>query len=892
MKQSVVTALLVFVVLTAPAPAHAGVVDDALQGVARSVYCLVQSVLGKTCRSFGVASTVVYERSQGASAIDALRHTPLPVVVATTSPALTIESTGTESVARVVTREHVARTEFDSAITVLRGKIEEISTLARAQAQAWANTPVAMTPAFPDTYNSYDDEIESIWKALSLTNNIDQLGSVAISSPTITDATISGSFTADTLTVSGATTASTTTSVIYDKGGHVCNVKAYGAVGDDSTDNYTAITNAIADCAGAGVVYFPPGVYRISQMIVLDSPVTLEGSFSPRWSYSTTPRASIKPTTPFTGTAMIHVRDKSISGEATDNNGGRIKNLSIDGNSFGSDVHGVHFEGLVRDWQLMNVDISQTSGNGFRAEQGSGSGNPRGFTINGLWIYSPASHGFRATALNDSYIEDVLVVGGALRGFYLSSMGETKINNSRAVFNGLTGLYIDGSSSNGGLQFTDFSTDRNDRHGVRISATGTTTISFNGLLTRRDGPNASSGSETPYAGVALIGTSGNKVAPVVITNLTQIPGINDGGGGTPAPATGLRAEYTEYLKVDGVLWGTTNAYTDDGNNDNLFIEEDTLLKQGYASVTSSLYNQKWVTGSSQLSYSGGSIGVGTSTPSAQLHTTGSVRFANFGTGTLQTDANGNVSVSSDERLKDVQELYTTGLTAVLGIEPILYNWNEESGFDTETLYAGFSAQNIQTYIPEAVGEDKRGFLTLSDRPILASVVTAIKELWDMIVGNQDEIHALKARVEALEEALGIQAPVVETPVSDAETSGGDTEAPDDTPEVVEDDEALPEDEEVASEENEENTTQEEGDTPDSVETSEESDDTEEADVPEEEHVAPDTSDESGTTQTQETEVAEDTSTTEDTPDDTPEDIETPTSDDAPDSGDPEPLDES
>jgi hypothetical protein len=48
----------------------------------------------------------------------------------------------------------------------------------------------------------------------------------------------------------------------------------------------------------------------------------------------------------------------------------------------------------------------------------------------------------------------------------------------------------------------------------------------------------------------------------------------------------------------------------------------------------------------------GNIGIGTTTPTAQLTTAGSVRFANFGAGTLSTDADGNLSVSSDERLKD------------------------------------------------------------------------------------------------------------------------------------------------------------------------------------------------------------------------------------------------
>ena len=125
---------------------------------------------------------------------------------------------------------------------------------------------------------------------------------------------------------------------------------------------------------------------------------------------------------------------------------------------------------------------------------------------------------------------------------------------------------------------------------------------------------------------------------------------------------------------------------------------------------------------------GGKVGIGTSTPTAQLHTTGSVRFENFGAGALQTDANGNLTVSSDERLKDIEGSFDRGLEEIRTLEPIMYRWNEFSGFERETVYAGFSAQNVQDSIPEAVGEDKYGFLTLADRPILAAAVNAIKEL--------------------------------------------------------------------------------------------------------------------------------------------------------------------
>ncbi len=124
----------------------------------------------------------------------------------------------------------------------------------------------------------------------------------------------------------------------------------------------------------------------------------------------------------------------------------------------------------------------------------------------------------------------------------------------------------------------------------------------------------------------------------------------------------------------------------------------------------------------------GNVGIGTTSPTAQLSTTGTVRFSNFGAGTLQTDANGNLSVSSDERLKNVQGNFSRGLADIEKLTPILYQWKPETGYDASTTYAGFSAQNVQAAIPEAVGQDGRGYLTLQDRPLIAALVNAEKEI--------------------------------------------------------------------------------------------------------------------------------------------------------------------
>ena len=112
----------------------------------------------------------------------------------------------------------------------------------------------------------------------------------------------------------------------------------------------------------------------------------------------------------------------------------------------------------------------------------------------------------------------------------------------------------------------------------------------------------------------------------------------------------------------------------------------------------------------------------------KIDSSGSIQFNTYGAGTLTTDASGNITASSDERLKNIDGDFTRGLADVLAITPINYHWKEASGLDNKTQYSGFSAQNVQAAIPEAVGVSPSGYLSLNDRPVLAAVVNAIKEI--------------------------------------------------------------------------------------------------------------------------------------------------------------------
>ena len=63
-------------------------------------------------------------------------------------------------------------------------------------------------------------------------------------------------------------------------GDGVFNVKSFGAKGDNTTNDYAAVQAAVnaAVAAGGGIVFFPVGLYKVSQSIELGSNITIRGS--------------------------------------------------------------------------------------------------------------------------------------------------------------------------------------------------------------------------------------------------------------------------------------------------------------------------------------------------------------------------------------------------------------------------------------------------------------------------------------------------------------------------------------------------------------------------------------------------------------------------------------
>jgi hypothetical protein len=101
----------------------------------------------------------------------------------------------------------------------------------------------------------------------------------------------------------------------------------------------------------------------------------------------------------------------------------------------------------------------------------------------------------------------------------------------------------------------------------------------------------------------------------------------------------------------------------------------------------------------------------------------------------------SLTQTSDGRYKDVINEFELGLDAILGLRPVRFNWNERSTLRRDVTYTGFIAQEVETVIPEAVHYDQKDDrYSLEERPIIAALVNAVKELNAM---NKDLLERIK-----------------------------------------------------------------------------------------------------------------------------------------------------
>jgi hypothetical protein len=133
---------------------------------------------------------------------------------------------------------------------------------------------------------------------------------------------------------------------------------------------------------------------------------------------------------------------------------------------------------------------------------------------------------------------------------------------------------------------------------------------------------------------------------------------------------------------------------------------------------------------------GGNVGIGTTAPTDTLSVNG----------TASKPGGGTWAVFSDERLKNIKGNFTSGLNAVMKLQPLRYEYKPDNalGIKSTGEHIGFGAQAVQQVIPEAVTTNASGYLMVNNDPIIWTMLNAIKEQQKEIVELKKQIRQLRA----------------------------------------------------------------------------------------------------------------------------------------------------
>jgi hypothetical protein len=152
---------------------------------------------------------------------------------------------------------------------------------------------------------------------------------------------------------------------------------------------------------------------------------------------------------------------------------------------------------------------------------------------------------------------------------------------------------------------------------------------------------------------------------------------------------------------------------------------------------------------------GGSLGIGTSSPTQALHVVGNVRVSAIGSGVYWGPVNRSIdgtftTSTSDVRLKENVKTLNGGLNKVMQLRGVSFTWKSNPEYGNRI---GFIAQEFEKVIPELVFtnevDDYKG---INYAEVTAVLVEAIKELKtenDRLKAENEKVNTRLEKIEAL-----------------------------------------------------------------------------------------------------------------------------------------------
>ena len=216
------------------------------------------------------------------------------------------------------------------------------------------------------------------------------------------------------------------------------SVKDFGAKGDGTTDDTTAIQNAISIVGASaiyGIIYFPAGTYKITSTLNVTKPMYLQGAGAGAGGYPTGPTPTLLSWAG--GAAPMIIFGSNGSSPF---NGGGIKDMSIDGNQLATIclklidcVHG----------SFANLGLYQGTSKLLEMANSAGVAYPTGFhTFDNLDIQTYV-YGTGTNNAYGIYIDGDITGGQTVAGVTLCAFNNTSIYTDRGC-----GLYIGNRGDN------------------------------------------------------------------------------------------------------------------------------------------------------------------------------------------------------------------------------------------------------------------------------------------------------------------------------------------------------------------------------------------------------------------------------------------------------------
>jgi hypothetical protein len=238
-------------------------------------------------------------------------------------------------------------------------------------------------------------------------------------------------------------------------------------------------------------------------------------------------------------------------------------------------------------------------------------------------------------------------------------------------------------------------------------------------------------------------TSGSRlpfrIRPGAPTSSVDIAADGDVGVGTASPATRLdvrsadaaTASMANVANSDGTRYLTIYSGRSDNNGAVILWDSNQPLRIGNGDIAGAVSFTEFARFTTT-----GRLGIGTTAPDSPLTVNGAA----------SKPGGGSWSSFSDIRLKNVRGKFNTGLNAVMQLQPLRYQYrpNNAMGLPSAGEHVGFSAQDVQKVIPQAVTTSESGYLMVNNDPIIWTMLNAIKEQQKEIVELKRQIRQLRS----------------------------------------------------------------------------------------------------------------------------------------------------